>query len=324
MDKENPKDVEKQTVQIAAIARYASESKVAANRMKIDASAVVARPLPGSASMGLFTVSGAELRADGQRTEVTGRPKVLLNHVSVIVYGVPASRVADLLPHGLSLRTTILAGVETAWLSVLSFQDRGQVASSGLAGSFECTAYRLHVEQGGKPAHFLLGISVGSLSAVGAKNLWQMPWHLGAMELQASQDRGNGRYTDYRLQTQSQWDNASWNLIGASDASDSVKGSATGVPTEIFTSPSTSIYKRSDGTLGQAEISVGEIVMTKGRLRSAQSEYLTRHGLLTDEEMQRPALVMVQAKSTAANQPEVLTNRFLPVTSIPVSTGRRL
>jgi hypothetical protein len=98
----------------------------------------------------------------------------------------------------------------------------------------------------------------------------------------------------------------------------------TGVPTEIFTSHSTSIYKRSDGTLGQAEISLGEIMMTKGRLRSAQSEYLTRHGLLTDEEMQRPALVMVQVKSTTANMPEVLTHRFLPVASIPVSTGRQL
>jgi hypothetical protein len=309
--------VENQTVQIAAIPRYASDSKVAA-------SAAVAQPLPVSASRGLFNVSGAERRADGQRTEVSGRPKGLLNHVSVIVYGIPASRVTDLLPHGLSLRTTILAGVETAWLSVLSFQDRGQVASGGIAGSFECTSYRLHVDQGGKPAHFLLGISVGSLSAVGAKNLWQMPWHLGAMELQASQDRGNGRYTDYRLHTQSQWDNASWNLSGASDASDGLKGSASGVPTEIFTSPSTSVYKRSDGTLGQAEISVGDIVMTKGRLRSGHSEYLTRHGLLTDEEMQRPALVMVQAKSAVANQPEVLTNRFLPVSSIPVTTGRRI
>ena len=64
--------------------------------------------------------------------------------------------------------------------------------------------------------------------------------------------------------------------------------------------------------------------MTKGRLRSGHSEYLTRHGLLTDEEMQRPALVMVQAKSAVANQPEVLTNRFLPVSSIPVTTGRRI
>ena len=316
--------MEKQTVQIAAIARYATDSKVAANRMNIESGVAVARPLPGSVSRGLFSVSGAELYADGQRPEVNGQANGILNHVSVIVYGVPVCRITDLLPHGLTPRTTILAGVETAWLSVLSFQDRGQVAASGLAGSFECTAYRLHVEQGGKPAHFLLGISVGSLSAVGARNLWQMPWHLGAMELQASQDRGNGRYTDYRLHTQSQWDIARWNLSGASDASDSVKGAVTGVPTEIFTSPSTSIYKRSDGTLGQAEISLGEIMMTKGRLRSAQSEYLTRHGLLTDEEMQRPALVMVQVKSTTANMPEVLTHRFLPVASIPVSTGRQL
>jgi hypothetical protein len=151
--------------------------------MNIESGVAVARPLPGSVSRGLFSVSGAELYADGQRPEVNGQANGILNHVSVIVYGVPVCRITDLLPHGLTPRTTILAGVETAWLSVLSFQDRGQVAASGLAGSFECTAYRLHVEQGGKPAHFLLGISVGSLSAVGARNLWQMPWHLGAMDV---------------------------------------------------------------------------------------------------------------------------------------------
>lgn len=289
----------------------AEVSEAGLGQLKLD------RMLALPAMSGSRTASGEAIAGDRLRPIQNER----LNHVSLIVYSVPACRVVDLLPFGLSLRTTMTDGTERAWLSVLSFQDGGQLTGSSLSGSFECTSYRLHVEYGGKAAHYLLGCSVGSLSAVGVRNLWQMPWHLGAMELQASQDRRTGRYSDYRLNTQSQWDNASWSLSGGGVANASSSGSMVGVPSEIFATPMTSIYKRADGTLGQAGTSSSDLVLTRGRLKSAHSEYLERHGLLTNEEMQRPALVLIQAKCESNHATDFLPKRFRPVVNASISTG---
>lgn len=216
-----------------------------------------------------------------------------LNHLSVILYTVPLARVAALVPAGLTLETTLVDGEEMAWLSVLSWQDRR-------AGGIEHTSYRLHVINEGRASFLILGLSLGSLAAVGPNNLWQMPWHLSAMELQAAYDHQLGRYRDYRLHTQSQWDNACWDLQDLGEAiepdqfweSESITSTVLGHQVSL-------LYRRADQTLGRTEISYGDWMLTRGAVRAARSEYLERSGILSREELARPVLVGLQPRNTA-------------------------
>lgn len=218
-----------------------------------------------------------------------------LNHLSVILYAVPVARIATLVPAGLFPETTIVNGEEMAWISVLSWQDRR-------AGGIEHTSYRLHVFNEGKASFLILGLSLGSLAAVGPNNLWQMPWHLGAMELQAAYDHQVGRYRDYRLQTQSQWDNACWDLKDLGEAievDDDLNPAPHSITSTVLGHQVQLLYRRADQTLGRTEIAYGDWMLTRGVIRSARSEYLERSGILSREELSHPVLVGLQPRSTA-------------------------
>jgi hypothetical protein len=216
-----------------------------------------------------------------------------MNHIAVILYAVPVERVRQLVPADITPETTIFEGMEMAWISVLSWQDRR-------AGGIEHTSYRLHVVNEGRASFLVLGLSLGSLSAVGASNLWQMPWHLSAMELQAAYDHHLGRYRSYRLHTQSQWDNARWELSDQGEAIEADHLTEKGLPSTILANRVQLLYRRTDNTPGRTEINYGDWMLTRGGVIAARSEYLERSGLLTREELSRPALVGLQLQSGAS------------------------
>lgn len=250
----------------------------------------------GSASsMRLHTTSlGNSTRggdAYGHRIE-SGRlvSSIELNHVSFILYRVPLSRIVVDLPASTTPLTSTVDGVEMAWISVISCVDRA-------LGGAESTSYQLHITDGGRPARLILGVSIGSLSSVGARNLWQMPWHLGAMELRASFDTRQSRYTDYRLQTQSQWESACWDITDSGKVIDEECLIGLGVPPEALSDRVRLIYGRAGQTASSAavmDIISTDPVMTRAELKTARSEFLEKSGLLTREELERPVLVGLQ------------------------------
>ena len=224
-----------------------------------------------------------------------------LNHISLIIYRIPASRVLQILPAGTTLDTTIDGGTEMAWISVISCIDQGM-------GGVESTTYRLHVLSEGRPAQLVLGVSLGSLASVGARHLWQLPWHLGAMELQAAYDTLNGRYSDYRLQTQSQWDNARWEMSDSGRAIEPQSLKQLGIPASVLSERVRIIYSRPNCPNSETELVQADWMMTKADLKIARSEFLERSGLLSREELSHPVLAGLQSQGT--------------VTLYPMATGR--
>ena len=217
-----------------------------------------------------------------------------LLHFSLILYALPIERTRTLIPDPLSAEESLLKGNKVAWLSVVSSLDQGSQTVSRTA--FEQTCYRLHVLHNGQPANLLFGISVGSLSAVATRNLWPMPWHLSAMEFQVSYDQTEGRYHDYRLQTQSQWANASWVIkdAGKSLLAEDLKFSS--LPAFLSASTVNNYFIRRDGSMGLYKVRYHNLALTSGKLNSARSDMLGRLGLLSREEFKRPSLVAIQQR----------------------------
>lgn len=213
-----------------------------------------------------------------------------LRHVSMLVYAVSPAAARRLVPAGFELAESIIDGRRTAWLSVVSFIDNGSKVDG--KGIFEQTEYRLHVIRDGKPAQWLIGTSLGSLSAVGMRNLWPMPWHLGAMEFQVTYDPSRGRYSHYHLHTQSQWENASWDIVDTGEAVMNPDGGM--FPASLFADMVTTYFERRDGSTGSYVTRNSGAAFTKSELRSGQSEMLQRSGLVSRDSIGFPALAVVQ------------------------------
>ncbi len=217
-----------------------------------------------------------------------------IHHVALIVYAVPSERVKALIPSSLQIEETIINGKPVAWISVESFLDKNSIGQT----AFEQTNYRLHVLRDGQPCRWLLGTSLGSLSAVGVRNLWPMPWHLSAMEFHLSYDQSSGRYDQYSLQTQSQWANSSWQITDTGFSIDQEKIEASHLPASIFARHSEDVFARRDGSLGLQHSIQFSFEFTRAKLADASCDLLESLGLLTGEELMNPAFVALQHKAS--------------------------
>lgn len=192
-----------------------------------------------------------------------------LHHRSIISYAVPSERISDLIPVEFDLASQTI-------LSVESFLDAGQ-------SSFEQTNYRFHVSKNGQACSWLLGASLGSLSGVTARHLYPLPWHLSAMEFQVAFDASSSKYQRYRVSAQSQWANADWEIVD------------TGAPF-IAEKPSdlTDYFVRRDGEIGTYQTIYQSAVSTYGTLKAGRCDLLGSLGILSSEEINCPASVVLQ------------------------------
>ncbi|MEP7342149.1 MAG: DUF2071 domain-containing protein [Acidobacteriota bacterium] len=229
-------------------------------------------------------------------------------HLSMIVYGVPGERVRALLPDSFRAEETIINGRAMAWVTVESFFDQSAAGQP----AFEQTDYFLHVLRDGRPGRWLLGTSLGSLAAVGARNLWTTPWHLSAMEFRVAYDRSKGRYREHSLQTQSQWVNSAWRISDTGQAIDPETFDQADLPASIFGRDSTAFFARRDGSIGARRIVRLGIEFTRGEVRQAECDLLERLRLLTREELMHPAFVTLQHNARCQLFPATVPDRRQP------------
>lgn len=223
-------------------------------------------------------------------------------HNSLIVYAIPSERMKPLIPGSFEAEETVINGRLMSWISVESFLDLNTAGGS----SFEQTNYRLHVLREKKPCLWLLGTSLGSLSAVGSRNLWPLPWHLSAMEFRVAYNPLEKRYRTYGLQTQSQWANSSWQIEDTGELINPEMIQQ--LPASLQRWTATNYFLRRDGFEGQHQVHGLDPLFTRAHLESAKCDLLDRLGLLDKNEIRRPQLAALQhslscqfgAPSTAA------------------------
>jgi len=224
-------------------------------------------------------------------------------HFSLLLYAVPVERVRALLPPSFEAAELTIRRRPFALLSVMSFVDRGHHSASGsshallgFCGAFEQTNYCLHAQRHGEPCHWLLGISLGSLSAIAPRRLWALPWHLSAMSLNVSYAQAAGRYHSYRVQTQSQWANARWEICDTGRPFDDACLAPSGWPS--LPRRLTTYFTRRDGALGAYGTEFSPLAGTRAHLEFGQCDWLERLGLLTSKEILRPHLAALQPSLT--------------------------
>lgn len=242
------------------------------------------------------TVLSPTLPAQPNRHWLSANQAIQLNHISRITYAIPIERVRPFVPANFGLPTKNIGDNECALLTVESFLDQGGQAFTSITDqtrleTFEQTNYRIHAQMNGQPCGWLIGSSLGSLSAVASRHLWPAPWHLSAMELQIAYDAINERYRHYRLRTQSQWANADWELSdsGQPAINDFALLSELAMP---------DYFIRRDGSLGLHKVSHEAALTTHAELRSARCDLLEKLGLLRAQELMRPLAVTLQRRVT--------------------------
>jgi Uncharacterized conserved protein (COG2071) len=207
-----------------------------------------------------------------------------LRHRVVISYHVPCERLRALVPDEFDLAATTRLTIE-------SFLDCGRT-------SFVQTNYRLHVSQHGKPCHWLFGLSLGSLSGVTARHLYPLPWHLSAMELQVTEASRRANSRRYRLRSQSEWANAEWDIL---DTGQSCWLEEPVVVTDRFV--------RRDGALGTYQTIYQTIGATVGQLQTGRCDLLEALGILSSDEINRPAAVALQRAVRCEIKPATYSHR---------------
>ena len=245
------------------------------------------------------------------------------HHVSTIVYAIPGERVRAIVPAAFEVAEFPIDGRRLAWLSITSFLDQWPQPRGG-RGAFEQTNYRLHVLLEGEPGHWLLGASLGSLSAVAARQLWPLPWHLSAMEFQVAYDPAQGRYRDYRLQVQSQWSNACWEIEDTGTRLDADPGcSSLGPPSPFDLRTCTDYFIRRDGELGAYRSWQAQTDGTRGKLKVGRCDLLHRLGLLTKDELSHPSLIVLQPRLACRIYSPAILNTSEPSLSFTDLKGGR-
>jgi hypothetical protein len=235
-------------------------------------------------------------------------------HLSQLVYAIPPARVKAILPrellaNGFAPVETIFGDRLCCWLSVISYLDQPRsLLNSARAEAFEQTFYRLLLARAGQSFQWLFHTTVGSLGAVSARLMWALPWHLGAMEFQLGYAATNHCYQTYRLQSQSEFVNAAWEIA---DPGETVSNISEHIQPSLLLQPTIDdCFVRRAGGIGLRQTRFHLLDANRGRLQRARCDLLERLGLLTQTELLHPAFVMLsRAAKFELAAPIVLTAR---------------
>lgn len=209
-----------------------------------------------------------------------------LQHRSVISYLIPSERVRELVPEEFHLG-------ENTILSIEAFQDSS-------LHRFEQINYRLQVNYRGEFRNWLLGTSIGSFSAITARNYFQNPWHLSAIDLQVCTDAMSGRYHTYRLNSQSEWSNSFFEIADT--------GMAILNHQKVQT---VDHFIRRDGTIGSQQTAYLPANTTRGILKSGRCDMLKKLGILDEAEIAYPLSVSLQRKVNFELEPKITRSALI-------------
>ncbi len=216
-----------------------------------------------------------------------------LHHFALINYALPKER---LIPHIPTDRFDIpefeINGQKLAMMSAVPFWDSDfnyvRIAP-WLKGQFAQTNYRVYVIDKATNEHvvWFFGTTLGSPIVYGARWLWGIPWHYAQYNVDCLWQ--NGRYTNYNINSQSNWAASDVQLEDTGEPITVQKGFDSLTEMElILTHPVQGYYWRLNGRLGSYSIWHDKIPLTTAKSKNLYFSLYEKLDLLTPTEMQHP------------------------------------
>ena len=224
-----------------------------------------------------------------------------LQHFAIISYAIAPERLRRLIPSQYELDTVDIDGVAMAMVSVVPFDDCDFRYVTVPFWRFRMgqTNYRIYIRDrvSGERGVWFLGTVLDSWSRWVPRRIWKLPWHRGRIRFDCQLDPGGEYYHRYRMETRSEWADASVEI----EQDGSEVGMLEGFPDVesgliYLTHPLVGYYERSDGRLGSYRVWHDRLRVKSGRLRQARFRLLEELGLVSEAEQQNPHSVMVSPR----------------------------
>ena len=214
-----------------------------------------------------------------------------LQHFAIVTYWVDPSRLRQLIHSRFEPVCLAVNGrLRRALVSVVTFLDRDFrfAACPYFKSSFGQTNYRAYVQDRhtGEQAAWIFGTCLDSVSVAIPRYLWRLPWHRGRMEFDCRYDGAAGRYSTFKVRTQSGWAPARLAIADSGKPPVELAGvSNLEAGLVLLTHPMRGYFFRRDGALGSYGIWHDRTRPTVGTIQEASYPLLERLGLVDDGDL---------------------------------------
>jgi hypothetical protein len=228
-----------------------------------------------------------------------------LHHFALINYALPKERLEPHIPARFEILELPIGGERRALLSVVPFVDVDFhfVRLPWLRFRFAQTNHRVYVRdrRTGEHVAWFFGTTLGSRWVHVAQLLWRIPWHHARYRIDCDFDEHARRYRRFVYQIDSAWCAGRVDLEDTGEPAPLVDGFVTREEmTLVLTHPVEGYFHRRDGRVGTYSVSHQVIPMNLARPRDLYFSMYERLGILSADEMQRPASVLVSPRTTFA------------------------
>lgn len=252
------------------------------------------------------TKGGIVQKSRKMKDYLTGRSKpkgidVLcsLKHFAIITYAVPAERYQGLFPERFQLDTVQINGQAMGLISVVPFIDVDFTSAVFPFPKFTMgqTNYRIYIidTETGERCVWFLGTTLDSWTLAVPRYVWNLPWYAGKISFDCSLNEATGLYDKYQMTTQSDWAEASVELVQSeSDSFDFPGFPDTESALVYLTQPLAGFYYRRDKKLGTYRVWHTELEVKPAALQSAQFKLLSDLGIVKQSEQCTPYSVLIE------------------------------
>jgi len=253
------------------------------------------------------TKGGIVQKSRKMKDYLTGRSKpkgidVLcsLKHFAIITYAVPAERYQGLFPERFQLDTVQINGQAMGLISVVPFIDVDFTSAVFPFPKFTMgqTNYRIYIidTETGERCVWFLGTTLDSWTLAVPRYVWNLPWYAGKISFDCSLNEATGLYDKYQMTTQSDWAEASVELVQSeSDSFDFPGFPDTESALVYLTQPLAGFYYRRDKKLGTYRVWHTELEVKPATLQSAQFKLLSDLGIVKQSEQCSPYSVLIES-----------------------------
>ncbi len=158
------------------------------------------------------------------------------------------------------------------------------------------TNYRVYVidQETRERCVWFLGTTLDSWTLIVPRYVWQLPWHPAQIEFDCQRDL-EGRYTQYKMRTQSAWATSDVHLSQSKHDPWHFEGFPNLESYQVFlTHPLAGFYHRSDGKLGSYRVWHGRLNPKPATLHYARFELLAKLNLVCYEDQLKPYSVLIE------------------------------